>query len=352
MYVFHPLTVSDVRPETDDTISVAFAVPPELAADYAYAPGQHLTLRVAVDGEQLRRSYSICSGVDDGELRVAVKLLPGGRFSQWAHDQLRAGRSVDVMTPAGRFTTPLDPTAARHYLGIAAGSGITPLMSILRTVLAREPGSRFTLVYGNRGVGSIIFRDALDDLKNRYMDRLTLIHVLSRQHQDAPLFNGRIDGAKIRRLAATLLDVENVDEVFLCGPEPMTVEVRDTLLDLGVDPAHVHLELFGTPALARPPSTDLDADAHDVTVIVAGVKTELRVGSADRVLDAALRAGLDLPFSCKGGVCATCRAKVTEGSVAMALNYALEPWEVEAGFVLTCQSSPVSDRIVVDYDAS
>jgi ring-1,2-phenylacetyl-CoA epoxidase subunit PaaE len=354
-YAFHPLLVTDVRRETDDTVSVAFAVPPELADAYRFQHGQHLTMRTRLDGEEVRRSYSICSGLDDRELRVAVKHLPAGRFSGWLHASLRPGDTVDVLTPSGRFTVPLDPSRARHYLAIAAGSGITPIVSIVKTVLAGEPRSTVTLVYGNRSVSSIIFRDELDDLKNRHMGRFQLLHLLSREQQEVPLLNGRITGDKIRALARTVIDLDSVDEVFLCGPEPMTLEVRDTLVSLGLDPQHLHLELFGTPyttaARVTPPDSPAGERRH-VTVVLNGVKTELDVPTSQSVLEAGLAAGLDLPFSCKGGVCATCRARVCEGALDMAANFALEPWEVEAGYVLTCQSRPVSDSIVVDYDAS
>ncbi len=353
-YAFHSLTVADVRRETDDTVSVAFAVPDELADPYRFAPGQHLTLRIVLAGEELRRSYSVCSGVDDGELRVAVKRVPGGRFSGWVHETLRVGDRVEVMTPAGRFTTALDPDGRRHYLAVAAGSGITPVMSILRTVLAREPHGTFTLVYGNRTVSSIIFRDALNDLKDRYLDRLQVLHVLSRQQLDAPLLNGRITGEKMHALARGVLDVEAVDEAFLCGPEPMTLEVRDALAELGMDLRHVHLELFGTPHVTSARVGPAGADAgevREVTVVLGGVKTGVSVPVTKTVLEAGLAAGLDLPFSCQGGVCATCRAKVCDGEVDMATNYALEPWEVEAGYVLTCQSRPVTASVTVDYDA-
>ncbi len=352
---FHPLAVADIRRETDDTVSVAFAVPGGLADAYRFEHGQHLTLRVVLDGEEVRRSYSICSGTDDGELRVAVKHVPGGRLSGWVHETLRVGDRVDVMTPAGRFTTPLDPANRKHYLAVAAGSGITPVMSILRTVLAREPHSTFTLVYGNRTVASIIFRDELNDLKNRYVDRLQVLHVLSRQQLDAPLLNGRVTGDRMRALACRAIDVASVDEAFLCGPEPMTLEVKDALVDLGIDPRHVHLELFGTPhvtsARVGPPGAG-SGERREATVVLGGVKTEIDVPVTSTVLEAGLAAGLDLPFSCTGGVCATCRAKVCDGEVDMATNYALEPWEVEAGYVLTCQSRPVTPSVTVDYDAT
>ncbi|MBV9099376.1 MAG: phenylacetate-CoA oxygenase/reductase subunit PaaK [Frankiaceae bacterium] len=352
MPVFHALRVADVRRETDDTVSVAFTVPDELAAAYEFAPGQHVAIRMpGADGAEVRRSYSICSGLDDGELRVAVKHIAGGVFGVHANERLKPGDVLDVMTPAGRFTTALDPANAKSYLGIAAGSGITPVISLIRSVLAREPKSRFTLVYGNRGPTTVIFRESLEDLKDRYLDRLQIIHVFSREQQHTPLLNGRIDADKMTALAEHLLDIPSYDEAFVCGPEPMTLAVRDALVGLGMEPTHVHLELFGSHApLVRPPRT-ATTDRRHVTVILNGIKTEVAAHPDDTLLEAGQAAGLDLPFSCRGGVCATCRAKVLDGAVAMDVNYALEQWETDAGFVLTCQSRPTTDAVVVDYDA-
>jgi len=350
---FHPLRVSDVRAETADTVSVAFDVPSELTADYVFEPGQHLTIRMPspVDGSEVRRSYSICSGLDDGELRVAVKNVPGGVFGAYACEQLKVGDVLDVMTPIGRFVAAIDPEAEHSYLGVAAGSGITPVMSLIRTVLAREPKSRFTLVYGNRGTASVIFREDLEDLKDRYLDRLQVIHVFSREQQGSPLLNGRIDGDKIRAMGTTLLDLPSYDDVFICGPEPMTLEVRDTLVGVGLDPSHVHLELFGSTTPTAPRMHHETGERRHITYVWNGVKTEVDAHPDDTVLEAGEFAGLDLPYSCRGGVCSTCRAKLLDGSVEMDRNYALEPWETEAGFVLTCQSHPTTDALTVDYDA-
>jgi ring-1,2-phenylacetyl-CoA epoxidase subunit PaaE len=352
MPVFHPLRVTDVRRETPDTVSIAFEVPDELRPAYEFAPGQHLTFRVpGPEGEEVRRSYSISSGVDDGELRVAVKNLPGGVFGVHANERLQVGDVLDVMTPVGRFTTTIDPANAKSYLGIAAGSGITPVISLIRSALHREPKSRFTLLYGNRGPSTVIFREELEDLKDRFLDRLEVIHVFSREQQQVPLLNGRIDGDKLRALARTLLHVPSYDEVFICGPEEMTLAARDTLVELGAEPTHVHLELFGSHAPSAPRPHRETGDRRHITVVLNGIKSEIEAHPDDTVLEAGQVAGLDLPFSCRGGVCATCRAKLVEGSVEMEVNYALEPWETEAGFVLTCQSHPTTDRVVVDYDA-
>jgi ring-1,2-phenylacetyl-CoA epoxidase subunit PaaE len=352
MPVFHPLRVVDVRRETADTVSVAFEVPDELTGEYVFEPGQHLTIRIpGPSGDEVRRSYSISSGVDDGELRVAVKNIPCGVFGVYACNQLKPGDVLDVMTPVGRFTTKLDPANAKSYLGIAAGSGITPVISLVRSVLAREPDSRFTLVYGNRGPTSVIFKEALDDIKDLHLSRFEVLHVFSREQQTVPLLNGRLSGEKLRALSKTLLDVPSYDEIFICGPEPMTLEARDTLVELGAAPTHVHLELFGSVAASAPRPHADTADRKQLTVIYNGVKTHLETHPDDTVLEAGELAGLDLPYSCRGGVCSTCRAKVVEGTVEMDHNYALEPWETQAGFVLTCQSHPTTDRLVVDYDA-
>src|SRR3954453_2772234 len=275
MPVFHPLRVSDIRRETADTASVSFEVPAALPAEYVFEPGQLLPLRIpGPDGDEVRRSYSISSGVDDGELRVAVKNIPGGVFGAYAAERLQPGDVLDVMTPVGRFTTALDPANDKAYLGIAAGSGITPVISLIRSALAREPRSRFTLVYGNRGPSTVIFRDALEDLKDRYLDRLQIIHVFSREQQQAPLFNGRIDADKLRGLGKSLLDVPAYDEVFICGPEEMALVARDTLVDLGADSAHVHLELFGSNMPAAPRPHRDTGDRRRITITVNGVTTE------------------------------------------------------------------------------
>jgi ring-1,2-phenylacetyl-CoA epoxidase subunit PaaE len=351
--LFHPLRVADVRRETEDTVSVAFEVPDELAEKFRFSPGQFLTFRVPnADGEPVRRSYSICSGLDDGDLRVAVKRLESGVFGVLANDSLKVGDTVEVMAPLGRFTTSMDADRAASYLMIAAGSGITPVMSLMRTVLARQPGSRITLLYGNRGPSSIIFRDALHDLKDQYLQRLQVIHVFSREGQAAPLLNGRISSEKLREVGESVLDLMAYDEVFVCGPEAMTMAVRETLVDLGVKPAQVHLELFGshTPPPKRARAEE-SGERVRLDVVLGGIRTTVEAEPGDTVLEAASRAGLDMPFSCKGGVCATCRARVQDGAVEMAVNYALEPWEVDAGFVLTCQSRPTTPSLVVDYDA-
>jgi ring-1,2-phenylacetyl-CoA epoxidase subunit PaaE len=353
---FFSLKITDVRRETDEATSLAFDVPSELRDAYGYAQGQYLTLKADVEGEELRRPYSICSAIDEGEMRVAVKRLPGGRFSNFVNDNVKPGDSIDVMTPLGNFYVPLDPAAERHYVGFAGGSGITPFMSIIKTVLAHEPKSRFTLIYGNRATPAIMFREALGDLKDRYLDRLRVVHVLSDEVPDTPLLAGLLNEDKIRELLENLVDVAQTDYFFVCGPGPMMDAAQTVLRDLGVDDKRVKLEIFGTPAphaSAQPQQKNgaTDGRTAEVAVLLHGRRTDVAVPfEGESVLDAALARNLDLPFACKGGVCCTCKAKLVEGEVRMDVNYGLEPDEIAAGYILTCQSHPVTDKLVVDYD--
>ncbi len=354
---FHTLSISDVARETSDAVSIAFAVPDTLRTAYAFLPGQYLTLRSRVDGADIRRSYSICAGLDDSELRVAIKRVEGGIFSSFANSQLRTGDKLEVMTPMGRFTASPEPAHSATYLGIACGSGITPILSILKSVLSREPDSRFVLLYGNRNSQSILFRDALDDLKDRYLGRLTVHHVLSREAQDIPLLHGRLDGERIKRLMQTMLPAASIDNAYLCGPQEMTIEARAALQALGVEPDHIHVELF-TPAeglirkpLTAPKERVLDTHAQ-ITITFDGATQTIPGMKGESIIEAATRAGLDLPYSCRGGMCCTCRARITEGSVEMTQNFSLEPWEIAAGFTLTCQAHAMTDRVAVDFDAA
>lgn len=355
--VFHPLSVSAVDRLTDDAVAVTFEVPDDLRDEYDFIHGQHLTIRTWVDGEEVRRNYSICSRAGSGVLRVAVKRLPGGTFSAWVCEALAPGAVLDVMTPTGRFFTPLDPTQAKHYALIAAGSGITPILSIAATVLAVEPMSSVTLLYGNRTTNSIMFLEELEDLKNLYPSRFALHHVLSRESTDIELLHGRIDETKLTAFLRTLLPADTVDEWFLCGPYGLVEAARSVLINHGVDRRRIHLELFhveGEPV--RRPVEESPAEgvpgAASVTVMLDGRRTTFELsGSGEPILDAALRARGDTPYACRGGVCGTCRAKLLEGTVHMDQNYALEPDEVADGYVLTCQSHPTSERVVLDYDA-
>ncbi|GBQ32790.1 flavodoxin reductase [Gluconacetobacter sacchari DSM 12717] len=351
---FYPLRVTELRRETPDAVSITFEIPDDLREDYRYEAGQYLTLKTEIDGEELRRSYSICSCPDDGEMRIAVKQIESGAFSTWVNTVLRPGDLLDVMTPTGRFGLQNSPGNGRTHVAFAAGSGITPVLSIARTVLAREPQSRFCLFYGNRSIDTILFRSELEDLKDRYLERLSVFHVLSREEQDLPVLNGRLDAAKARLLLTALVPARDVAHAFLCGPSEMIEEIEGALRGLGLAEGQIHAERFvsafsGVPR-PRPVVSPTAAPAHVAALIVDGKRREVPVAADETILDAALRAGLDLPFACKGGMCSTCRAKVVEGAVEMEVNYALEPWETEAGFVLTCQARAKTDRVVIDYD--
>lgn len=354
---FYTLRVSDLRRETADTISVAFDVPEELRDLFRFTQGQYLTLRTSIDGSDQRRSYSICSAPHENELRVAIKKVPDGVFSTFANERLRVGDELRVMPPQGRFFTPLDPVHQSLYVAFAAGSGITPVISILKSVLHQEPGSRFLLFYGNRGFDHIIFREQLDELKNRYPERLAVHHILSRESIGAELFQGRLDGDKCRVYGRLLFQPQDVDAFFLCGPEDLIFGTKTALEELGVETTKIHFELFTTPGTpkrseAAAKTTHPDAFDASITVIQDGMQFDFTLLSdGSTLLDAAMRAGADLPFSCKGGVCSTCKAKILEGEVAMEVCYGLEPDEIEAGYVLTCQSHPKSRKVVVSYDA-
>jgi ring-1,2-phenylacetyl-CoA epoxidase subunit PaaE len=351
---FHRLAVADLRRESADAVSLTFAIPRELADDYHFAPGQYLTLRTTMDGEEVRRSYSICSGPDDGELRIAVKKVDGGAFSNWAAEELKAGDQLDVMTPTGRFGIAHAPDEARVYVGFAAGSGITPILSIVKGVLACEPHSRFFLFYGNRSAGGMLFREALEELKDRFMQRLSVFHVISGEEQDIPILHGRLDGDKVRVLLRSLVPAASVDHVFICGPIGMSEDIEATCRDIGIADDRIHVERFVSEFGGRPrPKAVVQATAPPkamASLIIDGKRRDVPVAEDESILDAALRAGMDLPFACKGGMCSTCRAKLVKGDARMEVNYSLEPWELKAGFILTCQARPVSDKVVVDYD--
>ncbi|MGW5667008.1 1,2-phenylacetyl-CoA epoxidase subunit PaaE [Micromonospora sp. NPDC003776] len=361
--VFHPLPVAAVDRLTDDAVAITFAVPEELRETFAFSAGQHLTLRLPAEGgrtgsggEDVRRSYSICSTPDElarhGRLRIGVREIPGGAFSAYACGALRGGDTVEVLPPLGHFTTAFAPDRVRHYGAVVAGSGITPVLSLVATALSVEPASTFTLVYGNRTANSVMFAEELADLKDRYPTRLHLVHVLSREQGESPLLSGRIDAERLTRLLDTVVG-EGVEEWFLCGPYGMVVDARAVLTDRGLPESAVRTELFhvdAPPEPVRRPADEPGAGA-EVTIVLDGRSSSFTMGRDERVLDAALKVRGELPYACKGGVCSTCRAKVVEGEVTMARNYALEPDEVAAGYVLTCQSSPVTDKLTVDYDA-
>ena len=353
---FHTLSVADVRSETSDTVSVAFEVPDQLRNQYQFVQGQHLTLRRTLSGTEIRRSYSICSSVDEGELRIAVKAIPRGVFSGFVHNRLAAGEKIEVGSPIGHFNVPLAPSHRKRYAAFAAGSGITPLMSIIKPTLEREPRSRFTLVYGNRETGSIIFREALERLKNTYMDRLSMVHTLSREGRNLPLLDGRIDRAKAEALLESLVPADQHDEFFLCGPKGMIDAVREVLLEKNVSPSCIHYELFTPPDQHieyQPESMPIQAQGSRSSVVVSldSKSTTFEMSrDGDTLLEAVRRVRPEVPYACEGGVCATCRAKLIEGRVNMQLNFALEESDLSSGYVLTCQSVPLTDRVVIDFD--
>jgi ring-1,2-phenylacetyl-CoA epoxidase subunit PaaE len=356
---FYSLKVKDVRPETADCVSISLEVPEDLYDKFRFAPGQYLTFRRHLNDAEVRRSYSICSSPKDGELRVAIKKVEEGKFSTYAHAGLKAGDVLDVMPPMGNFISRKTEKTHKEYVAFAAGSGITPIMSIMKSVLEDEPDSNFTLVYGNKSKNSIIFREAIEALKNKYMQRLSIYYVLSREYIEFPLFSGRINAAKCVEFCKTLIDVNNVDEAFICGPEEMILSVRQQLIDLGMPSGSVHIELFTSPD--QPKAThEKWVTSHKnetgpmckVSVTLDGTTFDMELGfTGESILDAALKCGADLPYACKGGVCCTCRAKVTEGEVEMEVNYALDQHEIEKGFVLTCQAHPRTERVVIDFDA-
>lgn len=356
---FHSLRVGEVRRETPQCVSVRFDVPEELKENYKFKQGQYLTLRNTINGEDIRRSYSICSGVDEGELRVAIKEVENGAFSTWANRTLKAGGEIQVMTPMGNFTSELDPEKSRNYLLIAGGSGITPVLSIAKTVLNREPKSEVTLIYGNRLFGGIIFREELENMKDRFLGRFRVFHVLSDEPNEVELFSGNLDGAKVEQFSRVFIEPEAADEIFICGPEPMMRSVSGYLETRGIEKEKIHFELFASPGMtanqpAPPPPVSAPIDAGKksaVTIVFDGQESSFYMPmDGSRILDAAQKHGIDIPFSCKGGMCCTCRAHISEGSAEMAVNYALEPGEVEMGYVLTCQARPTSEKIVVDFD--
>ena len=353
---FHALRVRSVRPDTDEAVIVSFDVPESAADEFRFTHGQHLTLRQALDGIEHRRSYSICAGTADGELRVGVRKVPGGVFSTWINESLKPGDTLQVMAPEGRFFVPLAPELARHYLGIAGGSGITPILSIMKTVLAAEPLARFTLIYANRRQRSTMFMEEIEDLKNLYLTRLVLHLVFSQEQMDVALNSGRLTREKLAEFIGPLVDPATIDHAFVCGPHGVNDEAEAALLAAGVAPEHIHIERFGIPVpVGAQPAKQavLEGDAAEARIVIVrdGISREIDYRSAHgNILEAAADAGLEVPFSCKSGVCCTCRAKLLEGEVRMERNFALEKHEVAAGFVLTCQSHPLTDRVVLSFD--
>jgi ring-1,2-phenylacetyl-CoA epoxidase subunit PaaE len=353
---FHPLKVAEVVPETAEANSIRFEIPPELREAFAFRAGQHLTLRATIGGEEVRRNYSLCTAPAESDWMVTVKRIGGGLFSNWVGDQLKAGDTVEVMVPHGSFTTEFDATKSRRLVGIAGGSGITPVMSLIRTLLSEEPNSRFTLLYGNRDSSSVIFLEALADLKDKHLRRLEIYHFLDQEEQDIELFNGMLNRERLEEAITALVpDAVEVDGWFICGPGLMMDAAEGALLDRKIPRDRIHIERFTAD---RPPEAvakemaQLQTEAEGVTVAVTLDGRTRRVPfTAGNILDSARAAGLPAPFACKAGVCATCRAKVTKGKVEMAVHYGLTDEEVADGYVLTCQSVPLGDGVAVDYDA-
>jgi ring-1,2-phenylacetyl-CoA epoxidase subunit PaaE len=351
---FYPLLVRAVQRETADSIVVSFMVPPQWQELFRFTQGQHLTLRAQIDGEEVRRSYSICSAVQDETLRVAIKLLPGGAFSSWAAENLKPGATIEVMPPVGHFYVPLAAENRKHYVAFAAGSGITPVLSILKTTLLAEPHSRFTLFYGNRASESIMFRDELADLKDEFLGRFHLAHILTREHQDCGLFNGRLTPEKCELLLTQLGRIDDIDTVFICGPQEMSAALAEKLKAMGAEESRIKVELFSAaPSTRRRIIVEAETavDNCEVTINSDGRQRSFTMPRAgESILDVALKRGISLRYSCKSGVCATCRAKLVEGQVEMDVNYSLEDDEVRRGFVLTCQSHPLTDQVKLDFD--
>ncbi len=357
---FHPLRVSAVRAETADSVTISFEVPEELKKTFSWQPGQYLTLRKLIEDQDVRRSYSICAGPDDRELRIGVRKVDGGLFSTWANDHLKAGDSIEVIEPQGHFVSRMassdESKEGRHVVGLAAGSGITPILSIMKSVLSLEPDSRFTLIYGNRNTASTMFKEEIEDLKNRYMSRLSLHHVFSREQMDSPLSSGRLDKDKLASFFSALVPLSQVDEAFVCGPHGFNDDAHAALLAGGLEEGRIKVERFGAPD-GKPGMGSAhrvqpgDAVHARIAIIRDGLRRDVDFAESDpSILDAAARAGLDVPYSCKSGVCSTCRAKVLEGEVRMDRNHALDKAEVAQGFVLTCQAHPLTEKVVLSFD--
>jgi ring-1,2-phenylacetyl-CoA epoxidase subunit PaaE len=363
MHDFVALSIDTTHRETSDALSVSFTIPDAVREAFRFRPGQHLAISALLDGEELRRTYSICSGPDDAALTVTIKRVPGGRFSGWAFEHLRPGITLNVMPPAGRFVLPDTLDQGLHVLAIAAGAGITPIMSMAEHAMRRSKAARFTLIYGNRDPDSIIFRERLEDLKDAFLGRFSLVHVLSRnQESDTPLLEGRITPEKIEAFAGHVFEIADIDEAFLCGPGSLIRDARQCLMALGLPRERIHHEFFASAAGAvpRPNAPDASAPlsatapaeaiASEIVAIIDGRRHTFGARPGEAVIDAALRAGVRVPYACKGGMCSTCRARVVDGRARMRVNYSLEAWEIEKGFLLTCQALPDTPHLVVDFD--
>ena len=350
---FFKLTIKEVVKETDDCVSLSFTIPDEYRSRFDFVSGQYLTLKTSIKNEEVRRSYSLCSEPSSGIVKVAIKQVENGTFSTYANQFLNPGDSIESLCPAGNFRHVPDASNAKNYVLFAAGSGITPIISIAKSILKHEPNSHVTLVYGNKGFKSVIFREEIEALKNQYLNQFSVVHVFSKENLGNPLQKGRIDRDKCEKLFVTLLNSIDINEVFICGPEEMTLAVREVMLEHNIPIKNIHLELFGTTLNKTKSLKDSKEESFDSTVelILDGDEYEFPLNSnADNILDAAQKIGVDLPYACKGGVCCTCKARVLEGKVSMDVNYALEPDEVDAGYILTCQAHPKTEKVIVSFD--
>jgi ring-1,2-phenylacetyl-CoA epoxidase subunit PaaE len=356
MAKFFPLVVADIYKDTDDCSVVTFEVPSDIQSEFQFKQGQHLTLRAQIGNQDVRRSYSLCSSPLDNKWQVAVKKIDGGLFSTFVNDQLKSGDKLEVMAPEGRFFKDCTPQTAKNYIAFAAGSGITPILSIIKTHLASEPQSTFKLFYLNRNVKSIIFKEEIESLKNVYFNRFEIFHFLTKEHRDMPLFNGRFTEEKMKTITSRIFDPKEIDDCFICGPESMIFLIRDSLVEAGMSKDKIHFELFTTGnSVAQQQQVnkvlEKKVEGTEVTIIDGGKEFHFTMSKEfDNILDGALSAGADLPFACKGGVCSTCRCKIVEGEAEMKINYALDESELARNFILSCQAVPTSKKLVVDFD--
>ena len=355
MLKFHSIKVARVYPETPFATGVVFEIPEELAEQYQFLQGQHVNCKLKVGDKEIRRSYSLCNAPGENLWRITVKYVDGGAFSTFVRDQLRAGDMLEIMTPAGRFRTEISEDNSKNYVAFAAGSGITPVISNLRAILLGEPKSQFTLFYANRNLKSVLLREELQDLKNKYMDRFSVHYLFSQEHREIDLYTGRLDANKAEALLNNFYpDLSEVDDFFVCGPGTMIKDLTERLIELGVPSTDIHSERFGVPKKklsTKVSESIVDHHTAEVTVIMDGHQRMFKVYDDDNLIDAAAKEGLELPYSCKAGVCSTCRTKLVSGEVEMAVNHALEPWELEQSYILACQSCPRTDTLSIDYDS-
>jgi len=355
MHHFHTLKISKLISEIDDCVSLEFDVPENLKEQFQYKQGQHLAMKKVINNVEVRRTYSICTSPAENRLKVAIKKVEGGAFSTFANESLTAGETLEVMPPSGSFNTDLNPNQAKNYVGFAGGSGITPIISILKAVLQTEPESTFTLIYANRGMDTIVFREEIEGLKNKFMGRFAVYHVFSKENLEFRLFNGFIDKAKIEAFSKTILNIQETDEFFICGPEPMMLQIKAGLLELKAEEQKIHIELFTSPVgklgvKAGKKKESFEKIKCRISIQIDGNQFDFNYNGNDSILDAASQKGADLPYACKGGVCCTCKARLIEGEVDMAVNYALEADEMEKGYILTCQSHPKTEKVVINFD--